>query len=363
MIGRLLTGRYLILKQLGAGGFSETYLAIDKYLLDQPACVVKWLRPSPRSTISIEKAQQLFETEARVLDRLGRHHTQIPTLFAYCHEQDQVYLIQDYIKGENLESWFTQGHCLSSDAAIILLRKILPTLQYVHHHDVIHRDVKPSNLICREDGDIALIDFGAACDQIETRKKRDLNKRDEVLIGTVGYMPDEQQKGCSQFNSDLYALGITVIQLLTGVHPQQLQIDPTTGELNWQIYLTQSSIEPRLIMILNQMTKRDHRLRYQHATEVMAVLEPLSTIEKSSGQQAAKPAKDKAKSKVFLERIWKPILVLLSITAVCGGYYLSSTDSKQSEALMAQMESASSQINYFSCRYLVCLQQKQLDRR
>ena len=82
MIGQLLTGRYLILKTLGEGGFSETYLARDKYLPHHPLCVVKCLKLSPKSSISPETAKRLFATEARILDLLGQHHAQIPTLFA-----------------------------------------------------------------------------------------------------------------------------------------------------------------------------------------------------------------------------------------------------------------------------------------
>ncbi len=90
MIGQLLTGRYLILEKLGVGGFSETYLARDKYLPHHPLCVVKALQLSSSNALSLETAQQLFETEARLLESLGQHHTQIPTLLAYSHENDQL---------------------------------------------------------------------------------------------------------------------------------------------------------------------------------------------------------------------------------------------------------------------------------
>ncbi|MBF2046889.1 MAG: serine/threonine protein kinase [Elainella sp. C42_A2020_010] len=324
MIGQLLTGRYLILKQLGAGGFSETYLAVDKYLLDQPACVVKRLSMSAGSTISPEKARQLFETEARVLNRLGRQYSQIPTLFAYCHEQDQVYQVEEYIRGENLDSWFTQGHCLSPDAAADLLRKVLPILDHIHRHDVIHQDIKPSNLIRQEDGDITLIDFGAACDLAEIYESCDPQVTQIIAIGTPGYMPEEQQIGYSQFNSDLYALGVSVIQLLTGIRPQQFQTDPATGELDWQIYLRHRSIDPGLVAILNQMVRRDYRLRYQRASEVAAALESLPWIEKYSLRSSETHAKQqKAMPKNIWQKIWKPALVLLSATAIGGGYCLS----------------------------------------
>lgn len=344
MIGQLLTGRYLILKQLGTGGFSETHLAIDKYLLDQPACVVKHLKLSSGSTISLEKAKYLFETGARVLDRLGRQYPQIPTLLAYCHEQDQVYQVEEYIKGENLEAWFAQGCYLSSEAAIDLLKKILPVLEYIHCHHVIHRDIKPSNLIRREDGDIVLIDFGAACDLAEVHKNYHAQVSQAITIGTPGYMPDEQQAGYPQFNSDLYALGVSVIQLLTGVRPQQFQVNPVNGELNWQVYLRQRSVNPGLVAILSQMVRKDYWLRYQSASEVLAALESLSLTERCSSQRRNLIArKRRIMPKMLLQKIWKPALALLSTIAIGGGYYLSHRN--HAEMLLMQIGLTDSQIN------------------
>jgi serine/threonine protein kinase len=344
MIGQLLTGRYLILKQLGTGGFSETHLAIDKYLLDQPACVVKHLKLSSGSTISIEKARYLFETEARVLNRLGRLHPQIPTLFAYCHEQDQVYQVEEYIEGENLEAWFMQGHCLSSEAAIDLLKKILPVLEYIHDYHVIHRDIKPSNLIQRGNGDIVLIDFGAACDLFEIHKSYSAQVSQKITIGTPGYMSVEQQVGCCQFNSDLYALGVSVIQLLTGVRPQQFQVDPITGELNWQVHLRHRAINPGLIAVLSQMVRKDYRFRYQSASEVLTALESLSLTEQYSSRRRNLTAqKSKTMPKLLLQKMWKPALALLSITAIGGGYCLSHRN--HAEMLLTQIGFADSQID------------------
>jgi serine/threonine protein kinase len=276
MIGQLLTGRYLILEKLGAGGFSETYLARDKYLPRHPLCVVKCLKLPPHSTLSLATAQHLFETEATLLEQFGQHHHQIPTLFAYCHEQDSIYLVQEYIDGENLSHWLTQGKRLTVKAAIALLLELLPILQHIHSQRVIHRDVTPSNLIRRRrDGKIVLIDFGAAYRLSESESATQPNDALPLAIGTPGYMPDEQHLGMAQFNSDLYALGILVIQLLTGADPQQFKQDLISGELDWHQHL-QPSTSPELVAILDRLVRSRASDRYQQASEVLADLQKLT---------------------------------------------------------------------------------------
>lgn len=276
MIGQLLTGRYLILEKLGAGGFSETYLARDKYLPRHPLCVVKCLKLPSHSTISLEMAHRLFETEAHLLEQFGQHHSQIPTLFAYCQEQDSTYLVQEYIEGENLSTRLSHGKRFTSKAAIALLLEILPVLDYIHSHRVIHRDITPSNLIRRRrDGKVVLIDFGAAYRLSETESRVQPDIDSSLEIGTPGYMPDEQRLGIAQTNSDLYGLGILLIHLLTGVDPRQFKQDLISGELDWQRYLQPSSVSSELITILDRMVRSRVSDRYQQATEVLTDLQAL----------------------------------------------------------------------------------------
>jgi serine/threonine protein kinase len=270
MIGQLLTERYLILEQLGAGGFSETYLARDKYLPHHPLCVVKCLNVETSSTLPPETAQALFETEARILDRLGRQCDRIPVLLAYF--QEQHYQIQEYIDGENLGDWVAQRKSFNSRDAIDLLRKVLPTLSYIHSQQVIHRDVKPSNLIRRRrDGQIILIDFGAAC-LLNSAEADSAHEETVLAIGTPGYMPTEQEGGASEYSSDLYGLGMSVIHLLTQVEPRQIQIDPISGELEWQASLKNQPIDPKLITVLERLVRRRASDRYQTADEALAAL-------------------------------------------------------------------------------------------
>lgn len=282
MIGQLLTGRYLILEKLGAGGFSETYLARDKYLPRHPLCVVKCLKLPSHSAISLETAHRFFETEAHLLEQFGRHHSQIPTLFAYCQEPDSTYLVQEYIEGETLSKWLTQGKHFTAKAAIALLLELLPILEHLHSHHVIHRDITPSNLIRRRNGKVVLIDFGAAYQMSETESSRQSNADLPLLeIGTPGYMPDEQRLGLSQPSSDVYALGMLVIHLLTGVDPRQFKQDLISGELDWQHYLQPSSVPLELVTILNRMVRSRASDRYQHAVDVLVDLQRLPSDKRS----------------------------------------------------------------------------------
>jgi WD40 repeat protein/predicted Ser/Thr protein kinase len=270
MIGQLLTERYLILERLGTGGFSETYLARDKYLPHHPLCVVKCLNVETSSTLPPETAQALFETEARILDRLGRQCDRIPALLAY--SQEQHYQIQEYIDGENLGNWVAQGKSFDSRDALDLLKKVLPTLGYIHSQQVIHRDIKPSNLIRRhQDGQVILIDFGAAC-LLDAAETDSVQEETILAIGTPGYMPAEQEAGASEYSSDLYGLGMSVIYLLTQVEPQHIQIDPISGELEWQAGLKNQPIDPTLITVLERLVRCRACDRYQTADEALAAL-------------------------------------------------------------------------------------------
>lgn len=287
MIGQLLTERYLILQALGKGGFSETFLARDKYLPHHPLCVVKCLKALP-----FEVARRMFDTEAQALQELGRQCEQIPLLLARFEVGDRAYLVQEYVEGENLEHWLEQGRRFSQKDAVWLLLDVLPILEFIHAQDLIHRDIKPSNLIRRTDGRIVLIDFGAAKwlnnDSAVIEEKQspsDPTTEAIVTIGTPGYMPEEQQQGQADFSSDLYSLSVSVIQLLTGIHPRQLKKNLSSGEIEWESYL-KTPLDSRLVTILNKLVRVNRKDRYRQASEVLADLQQLTKAPKPSSQWA-----------------------------------------------------------------------------
>ena len=280
MHSTLLGGRYRIIRQFGTGGFSQTFLVEDLHLPGDPRCVIKQLVPQATDANTLEMARRLFDTEAQALYKLGGHD-QIPTLLAHFEENQEFYLAQEYIEGEQLSEEFSDDKVWSEDQVIALLKEILEVLSFVHKQNVIHRDIKPSNLIRRrQDGRIVLIDFGA----VKQVSNRPIESEVEaaagatnltIAIGTQGYMPNEQMAGKPRFSSDVYAVGMIGVRALTGVHPKRLGEDPRTSEIDWHKHVP-PNVSSILISILDRMICYDFRARYQDATETLEALERFS---------------------------------------------------------------------------------------
>ncbi len=285
MIGTLLSDRYRISKILGAGGFGDTYLAQDMQRPGNPVCVVKQLKIISDNPKAHQLAQRLFAAEAATLERLGEHD-QIPRLLAYFEANYSFYLVQEMIEGTLLKDMLDPQRPMSQRAAAKFLLDLLPVIQTVHAQGVIHRDIKPSNIISRQsDQRYVLIDFGAV-KQISNRLT-DTNARitSTVGIGTQGYMPSEQSAGLPNFSSDLYALGITTIEALTGLPPHALQRD-SHGEIIWTDQVP--DLEPGLASVIEKMVCYNFNQRYSTATAVLKDLRQL----KLDGLSEACPTKE-----------------------------------------------------------------------
>ena len=271
----LLGGRYQVLRRLGSGGFSRTFLVADLHLPNHPKCVIKQLKLQDKDTGTLEMARRLFDTEAQVLYRLGSH-PQIPTLLAHFEEHREFYLAQEYIEGSRLNRQIEEGKPWSETRAVLFLQEVLEILSFVHRQQVIHRDVKPSNLIRRHhDGKLVLIDFGAV-KQVNSSPLMDAETgatNITVAIGTHGYMPNEQYAGKPRFCSDVYAVGILGIRALTGLHPQKIGEDPITGELDW--HHLAPDVSSALVAVLDRMVRYDYRDRYPSAQEALQALNHL----------------------------------------------------------------------------------------
>jgi len=263
--GQLVGGHYEVTARLGGGGFGETYLAKDLHLPDRPMRVIKRLCPRIQEASVLQLSRRLFETEAKVLYRLGTH-PQIPQLFAHFEELSEFYLVQEYIDGKDLSYELLSGKIWEQFTVVDLLQNLLTVLSFVHQHSMIHRDIKPENIIRRRDGQLFLIDFGIV-KQIATPTMLLSGQSVEqsgytVGIGTPGYMPSEQAHGEPKFASDLYAIGIIGIQALTGISPSHLEKDD-----NLEILWRQSApkVYPEFADILAQMVRFDFRQRYPNA--------------------------------------------------------------------------------------------------
>lgn len=270
-LGKLLTGRYQIVEVLGAGGFGETYVAVDLQRPGQPLCVVKQLRPITNDLKLFTLAQRLFNKEAQMLEKLGKH-SQIPQLLAYFEEGQEFYLVQEFIDGDPLRQELLLQKKVTEPDAIRFLAEMMLILDFIHRCGVIHRDIKPSNIIRRRsDKKLVLIDFGAV-KEMQAQLQDDQTQLQTISIGTRGYMPTEQAAGTPRFNSDIYAVGVLAIQMLIGLSPDRIPVDMATGELEWQ-QITSAGQE--LKTILTKMTRYSFRDRYPSAQAVLSDLDGL----------------------------------------------------------------------------------------
>jgi serine/threonine protein kinase len=267
IVGKTLRNRYRIAQQIGSGGFGITYLAEDEDLPGKPKCVVKHFKPRNLDLAVLPVAKSLFDQEATVLYKLGQEHDQIPQLFAHFEEDGEFYLVQEFIDGHNLASEIFKGKQLSEREVFNLLFNILEVLAVVHQHGVIHRDIKPPNLMRRyRDGKIVLIDFGAV-KEISTLAVDALGQTTVTgVVGSSGYMPDEQANGKPKLCSDVYAVGMIGIQALTGISPSQLSEDAETGEIIWR---DRTKVSDSLANVLNTMVKPHFSQRYRSADEAL----------------------------------------------------------------------------------------------
>ncbi|MBD2430318.1 MULTISPECIES: serine/threonine-protein kinase [Fischerella] len=272
MTTTLLNNRYQVVEVLGIGGFSETFLAEDTYLPSRRRCVIKQLKPATNDPKIYDKIQRRFEREATTLEFLGEGSDQIPKLYAYFCENGQFYLVQEWIQGQTLSNIIKAQGSLSETAVREILLSLLSVLDYIHSKGIIHRDIKPDNIILRSSNHKpVLIDFGAVKETIRSVADSLGYSTQSLVMGTPGYMPSEQFTGRPVYATDIYSLGLTAIYLLTGKHPRQLQTEPRTGEILWQYYAP--GVSPQLAMILNRAIKPQAGDRYSTASQMLHALQ------------------------------------------------------------------------------------------
>jgi len=268
----LLDDRYRPIKFLGEGGFGRTFQAIDEKRLNTP-CVIKQFLPQQVGSAALAKATELFQQEAQRLQELGKH-PQIPDLEAFFPQDGRLYLVQDFIDGQNLLEEFENQGRLKEPQIRIILTELLPVLQFIHDNQVIHRDIKPENIIRSKNGQLFLIDFGVSKETSGT-----ILTRVGTVTGTPGYAPPEQFRGMVYHSSDLYSLAVTCVRLLTG-HFQKADgadelFDTRKMQWQWQKYV---SLSQELTTVLETMLQDIPTRRYDSAAEVLAALANQKTI-------------------------------------------------------------------------------------
>jgi serine/threonine protein kinase len=291
--GTCLHERYIILQQLGQGGFGRTYLAEDTGRFREKF-VIKEFLPSLKNTHALKKAEELFQREAAILHQL--EHPQIPRFWEIFRQENRVFLVVDYVDGSTYQDLLgqrlQQDHRFSEAEVLHLFQNLLPVLSYLHRRGVIHRDISPDNIICRSQDQLpVLIDLGGV-KQVAMEVGSQLEAEQTSItdsftrLGKVGYAPNEQMHlGLVAPHSDLYTLAITALVLMTGKKPQQL-LNQNTLEWQWEEEL---KLDPLLTKTINQMLAAKPAHRFQSADDILQALAPLfiTTLPRSSTDQTA----------------------------------------------------------------------------
>lgn len=249
----IIDSKYEILKLLNTGGMnSAIYLALDKKLNRQWA--IKKVRKSSSQTTSMLMA------EASIMKNLD--HPMLPRIVGIEEDPKFFYIIMDFVQGENLKTVVTSSGPQAQDTVVSWGVKLCDVLTYLHGKGIVYRDMKPANIMLSPDGNIKLIDFGIA------REYKENASEDTTALGTEGYAAPEQYEGKGQTDArtDVYGMGITLFQLLTGVNPSSYQ------ENIFSIRLQNPSLSSGLDKIILKCTNKDPKKRYQSTEELKKAL-------------------------------------------------------------------------------------------
>lgn len=273
----ILSGRYLPEKLLGKGGFGAAFRARDRYTPAMRSCVVKLFLPGGDLTPDqMQLAQNLFAREAMVLEDLGNRHPQIPDLYAFFplivpglkpgSQEEYFYLVQEFIDGEDLEQTLARQGALPLATVLEILVEILKILKFVHGNGTIHRDIKPSNIMRHRNGKLYLLDFGAVK---KVTSAQGASGEKSTGIYSMGFAPPEQMAAGAVYPStDLYALAVTCVILLTGKETTELY-DAYQNKWLWQSHV---QVNPAIAAIFDRMLLPTPNQRYASAEEVLDAL-------------------------------------------------------------------------------------------
>ncbi|NEZ63977.1 serine/threonine protein kinase [Leptolyngbyaceae cyanobacterium CCMR0082] len=268
-VGTLLQNRYRIVRLLGQGGFGRTYLTKDQGRFEEE-CVIKEFMPPAGGDRFSSKAAQLFQREAEILYQIS--HPQIPEFRASFEQDQRLFLVQEHIEGLTYREILQQrpGQAFSETEIRAFLGQLLPVLAHIHAKGIIHRDISPDNIILRRsDQKPVLIDFGVV-KEVVTRLQTGTTAVQATTVGKAGYAPSEQlQSGRAYPSSDLYALAVTVLVLLTGREPHELFDDTTLG-WKWRSF---TQVSDQLATVLDKALSYRPGDRYQSVSDMVQALQ------------------------------------------------------------------------------------------
>lgn len=263
-IGTVIDGKYEILKEIGRGGMSIVYLAMDKHLNKQWA--VKEIRKKG-SGKNDEIVVNSLLAEANMMKKLD--HPSLPRIVDIIDNGITIYVVMDYIEGESLDKILNEYGAQPEEMVVGWAKQLCDALSYLHSQkpSIIYRDMKPANVMLKPEGNIKIIDFGIA------REYKEQNLADTTVLGTKGYAPPEQYSGQTDPRSDIYALGMTMHHLLTGV-------DPRNGEPYAPVRQWNPELSEGIEIIIDRCVEPAAENRYQSCADLLYDLEHPELITK-----------------------------------------------------------------------------------
>lgn len=263
-IGTVIDGKYEILKEIGRGGMSVVYLAMDKHLNKQWA--VKEIRKKG-SGKNDEIVVNSLLAEANMMKKLD--HPALPRIVDIIDNGVTIYVVMDYIEGESLDKILNEYGAQPEELVVNWAKQLCDALSYLHSQrpPIIYRDMKPANVMLKPEGNIKIIDFGIA------REYKEQNLADTTVLGTKGYAPPEQYSGQTDPRSDIFALGMTMHHLLTGV-------DPRNGEAYAPVRQWNPELSEGIEIIIDRCVEPAAENRYQSCADLLYDLEHPELITK-----------------------------------------------------------------------------------
>lgn len=263
-IGEVIDGKYEILKEIGKGGMSVVYLAMDKHLNKQWA--VKEIRKKGNGKNDEIVINSLL-AEANLMKKLD--HPSLPRIVDIIDNGVTIYVIMDYIEGESLDKILNEYGAQPEELVINWAKQLCDALSYLHSQKppIIYRDMKPANVMLKPEGNIKIIDFGIA------REYKEQNLADTTVLGTRGYAPPEQYSGQTDARSDIFALGMTMHHLLTG-------IDPRKGDSYAPVRQWNPELSEGIEIIINKCVEPVAENRYQNCEDLLYDLQHPELITK-----------------------------------------------------------------------------------
>jgi eukaryotic-like serine/threonine-protein kinase len=251
-----IIGKYKILSTIGSGGFGSVYLAEDTWIDKKVALKVPHKQDADFGELL---------REPRLLASLN--HPNIVTIMTAERQENVFFIVMEFVPGETLEAIIARGGALDVARALDYTCQICNAVDHAHRHGVLHRDLRPSNVVVTDSGMVKVADFG-------TSRFLEIAAHGTTVIGSPPYMAPEQFQGKAVFASDLYSLGVTMYQMFTGELPYDAPVPADLDRLMRGEMLTAPRLKnpkvPKAInaIVLKAMAPDIHN-RYQRAAELL----------------------------------------------------------------------------------------------